>query len=240
MSTVIPIIPTWSFSRLSVFETCKLRAKLAYIDKIPEPERPLPPGKSEHANDRGTRIHDGAEKFVRGTDPFLPEMEKFRPEFEALRRLYERGQVSLEGEWGMNRDWEPCEWSGKNTWQRLKIDALIFLSDYEAVVVDYKTGKKFGNEVKHNEQCQLYQLNTFLRYPKLEVVHTELWYLDQDDLTAQSYTRQQGLRFRSNWDRRANNMTSATEFPPNPSVFSCRWCPYGPGDNKTGDCKRGV
>jgi hypothetical protein len=240
MSKVIPIIPTWSFSRLSVFEQCKFRAKLAYVDKIPEPERPLPPGKLEHANDRGSRIHDGAEMYVRGKGPFLPEMEKFRPEFEALKRLFDAGKVSLEGEWGTNRNWEPCAWSGPETWQRLKIDALIFLSDYEAVVVDYKSGGKFGKEVTHNEQCQLYQLVTFLRYPKLESITTELWYTDKDELTSHTYTRQQGLRFRSNWDRRGNAMTTATEFPANPNKYSCQWCPYKVGENKTGHCERGV
>lgn len=240
MSAVIPIklIPTWSFSRLSTFEQCKFRAKLAYVDKVPEPDRPLPPGKTEHANDRGSRIHDEAEKYIRGLGPFAKEMEKFRPEFEALKRLFDAGKVSLEGDWGTNKEWEPIEWKHKNIWQRLKLDAMVHLSEHEGVVIDYKTGKKFGNEVKHNEQTQLYQVNAFLRYPKLEVVHTELWYLDQDDITMATYTRNQGLRFRANWDRRANTMTSATEFPANPNQFSCRWCAYGP--RGTGHCKRGV
>ncbi len=242
MSDVIPIrpIPTWSFSRLSIFEQCKFRAKLAYVDKIPEPERPLPVGKTEHANDRGTRIHTCAELYVQDKGNLVPEMEKFRAEFEALKRLYAAGQVSLEGEWGMNRNWEPCAWSGPETWQRLKLDALVFLSEYEAVVIDYKTGKKFGNEIKHAEQTQLYQVNGFLRYPKLEVIHTELWYLDQDDLSSQTFTREQGLRFRANWDRRGNAMTTAQDFPANPSIYTCKWCPYGPGEGKTGHCKRGV
>ena len=56
-------IKAWSYSRLADFEQCKLRAKLKYIDRIPEPARPLPPGKTEHANDRGTRIHDAGERF---------------------------------------------------------------------------------------------------------------------------------------------------------------------------------
>ena len=59
-------LKTWSYSRLGVFEQCKFRAKLQYVDKIPEPARPLPEGKTEHANDRGTRVHEEAEIFVRG------------------------------------------------------------------------------------------------------------------------------------------------------------------------------
>ena len=68
-------IKAWSYSRLVDFEQCKLRAKLKYIDRIPEPARPLPPGKTEHANDRGTRIHDAAERFVRGGVELIPELK---------------------------------------------------------------------------------------------------------------------------------------------------------------------
>ena len=58
---------------MTTFEQCKFRAKLQYVDKIPEPERPLPPGKTEHANDRGTRIHDAAENFVNRDINLIPE-----------------------------------------------------------------------------------------------------------------------------------------------------------------------
>ena len=234
---VIPIT-SWSYSRLSVWEQCKFRAQLQYGQKIPEPERPLPPGKTEHANDRGTRIHDAAEQFVRGTGPFIKEMESFRPEFESLRTLFLEDRVSLEGEWGMDQNWDPCSWD--SAWQRLKLDALVFLSDYEAVVIDYKSGKKYGNEIKHAEQCQSYQLNTFLRYPQLEIVHTELWYLDQNDITCQTYSRNQGLKFRHSFNRRALAMTTATEFPANPTTWTCRYCAYSTREGGTGHCDKGV
>jgi hypothetical protein len=230
------MIPNWSFSKLSTFEQCKHRAYLLYDQKIPEPQRPLPPGKTEHANDRGSRIHDAAEHFVDGTGPFIREMSAFLPEFEKLRKLYAAGMVSLEGEWGMNKQWEPDEW--KKAWLRLKLDALVFLSETEAVAIDYKTGRKFGNEVKHSEQLQLYQLNTFLRYPKLEIVHTELWYLDQDEITTMTYLRHQGLRFKQKWDMRGTALTTCTDFPANPNVFSCKWCMYGAKGSKV--CERGL
>jgi hypothetical protein len=238
--TIIPIIPlrTWSASRLKTFEQCKLRAQLAYGQKIPEPERPLPPGKSEHANDRGQRIHDGAERYVNGSGPFLPELAKFRPEFESLRTLYAEGRASLEGEWGMDRDWAPVGYFDPAVWLRAKLDAIVFLSPQEAVVIDYKSGKRFGNELAHAEQTQLYQLVTFLRYPQLELVHTELWYLDVDDLAHALFTRRQGLRLLPAFSRRGAAVTDATAFPPSPNVFSCKWCPYGP--RGTGHCDKGV
>lgn len=232
-------IKAWSYSRLSDFEQCKLRAKLKYIDRIPEPARPLPPGKTEHANDRGTRIHNSAEDFVSGkTDVLAPELAAFQIELQDLRNKYAHGMVSLEGEWAVNEEWEPVPWGSREAWARIKLDAFVRLSPTHAVVIDYKTGKKWGNEIKHAEQTQLYQLAAFLRYPELEIIDVELWYTDQDDLTHMKYTRQQGMRFFQNFNGRGVAMTSATEFPASPNIFSCKWCPYGP--KGTGDCAKGV
>ena len=231
-------IKAWSYSRLVDFEQCKLRAKFKYVDRIPEPARPLPPGKTEHANDRGTRIHDAAERFVRGGVELIPELKPFEAEFLDLRNKYSHGMVSLEGEWAINKDWAPVAWGDRDAWARIKLDAFVRLSPTHAVVIDYKTGRKYGNEIKHAEQTQLYQLASFLRYPELETIDVELWYTDQDDLTHMKYTRQQGMRFFQNFNRRGIAMTTATEFPPSPNVFSCKWCPYGP--KGTGDCDKGV
>lgn len=231
------MITSWSHSKLVDFEKCKFLAWLKHDQKIPEPERPLPPGKTEHANDRGTRVHLGCELYVNGTSNTLPpEAAKFAQEFDNLRERYAAGKVSLEGEWGMDQDWEPTEWA--KAWLRLKLDAMVFLSNTEAVVIDYKTGKKFGNEIKHADQTRIYQLCAFLRYPQLEVVHTELWYLDVDELTQATFTRDQGLRFKTGLDRRGRAITTATDFPPNPNKFSCQWCQYGPWNG--GQCTKGV
>lgn len=231
-------IKAWSYSRLSDFEQCKLRAKLKYVDRIPEPARPLPAGKTEHANDRGTRIHNAAELFIRGGVELIPELKSFSVELHELRNKYAHGLVSLEGEWAVNREWEPVAWGSRDAWARIKLDAFVRLSKTHAVVIDYKTGRKFGNEIKHAEQTQLYQLAAFLRYPELEVIDVELWYTDQDELTHMKYTRQQGMRFFKNFDQRGAAMTEAVNFPPSPNIFSCKWCPYGP--RGTGDCEKGV
>lgn len=232
-------IMSWSHSSLSNFEKCKLMAKFKHLDKIPEPERPLPPGRLEHANDRGSRIHDHCENFVTGqVDTQIPEMGKYAVEFDQLRHLHSLGLVSCEGEWAVDKDWAPTDW--KTGWHRSKVDAIVFPNPEVAVVIDYKSGKRFGNEVKHAEQTQLYALNAVLRYPKLEVVHTELWYLDVDEMASASFTRAQVLRFKANFDRRGHAMTNATSFPPNPNVWTCQYCRYGTANSGSGDCKVGV
>lgn len=233
-------ITSWSFSKLQDFEKCKLLTKLKHLDRIPEPERALPPGKTEHANDRGTRIHTSCEEYINGvSDDLVPEADKhFGPQLDLLRVMHADGLVSLEGEWGMNEEWEPAAWKG--AWLRLKLDAMVMHDERTATIIDFKTGRKFGNEVKHGEQLALYQLVAFLRYPELERIHAELWYLDQpkDNVTSITFTRAQGLKYRSNWDRRGNKLTNCTDFPANPNKFSCQWCQYGPWNG--GQCQVGV
>ncbi len=223
------MIKSWSFSRLNEFELCAYRAKLKIIDRIPEPERPLKPGQTEHANDRGTRIHDGIEQFIRGNLKEMPveAAKHFKDEINSLKTRFNDGAVSLEGEWGYNQDWEPCEY--KRAWAKVKCDAVIHLSPKHIVVVDYKTGRKFGNEIKHGEQVQLYAIAASIRYPEVEKIDVELWYLDQDDLTHLSKPSAVWMRAHKLYDRRGNKMTSATTFKPTPSAFACQYCPYKDG-----------
>lgn len=268
------------------FEKCKKMFWLKHDQKIPEPERPLPPGKTEHANDRGTRVHQVCEDYVSGKlHELCPEADKhFGPHLDLLRTMHKDGIVSLEGEWALNRSWESWAWSGdwleieepeelglpitkvkalparglldvvyaigqgrgkpakhliwEPPWLRMKLDAMVMHDETTATVIDYKTGRKFGNEVKHGEQLQIYQLATFLRYPKLQTVHAELWYLDQDEITSQKFSRTMGLRYREKFGKRGDALTSCEEFPANPNKFTCKWCQYGPWNG--GQCTVGV
>lgn len=232
------MIKSWSHSRLTDFNRCNFAAYLKYAQRIPEPARPLPPGKTEHANDRGTRVHQDCEDFVSGKIPDLgPEAARhFATDLCLLRVMFREGIVSLEGEWGHNKEWDPCPYEG--AWLRLKLDAIVHHSKTHATVIDYKTGKKFGNEIKHMEQMQLYALCSFFRFPDLEQVTAELWYLDQNDRTIVTFSRAQALRFKPNFTKQGLKITTATTFPTRPNIYSCQYCQYGPWG--TGHCQDGV
>lgn len=234
------MIKAWSYSRLTTFEQCKFRAELAYIQKIPEPERPLPKGKTEHANDRGNRVHEAAELFVKSPTgiELIPELKSFAPELVMLRDLYKEGRVSLEEEWAVDENWEACAYYSDTTWGRIKLDAMVLMEEHHAVVIDHKTGKRFGNEIKHGEQGQLYALAAFLRYPDLQKIDVEFWYLDLDEKSHIAYTRKQAMRMLDSFEKRAKAMTTCEVFPPNPNIFSCEYCPYGPAG--TGHCTKGA
>ena len=230
-------IRSWSFSRLLDFEACPYLAKLKLIDKIPEPERPLPPGKTEHANDRGSRIHLACEHFVQGIGEFPVEMKEFEAELKSLRDLFKKGKVTLEGEWGFDKDWTPTDW--KIAWLRMKLDACVQISKEHVAVIDFKTGRRFGNEIKHGEQVQLYALAVFLRMPTVEHVTVELWYPDVKDLAPLDIVRPLGMRALKMFDKRGRRMTDCTEFKPNPNIHSCKYCPYHPVRG-SGHCTFGV
>lgn len=230
------MITSASYSRLLDFESCNFKAWLKHVKRIPDP-RPSP------AADRGTAVHQACEDWMRN-DPKQPHPPKeaakhFEAELNSLKESFIAGRASLEGEWAFDHDWKVTEWKGG--WFRLKADAVVHPDKTNAVVIDYKTGKRFGNELKHGEQLQLYSLAVFLREPKVQHVTAELWYFDQDDLASLSISRKEGLRYLRLFDNRARKMTEATTFPPNPNAFSCRYCPYKPIElGGTGHCVKGV
>ena len=229
---------SWSFSRLGDFEKCKKYFWLKHEQKIPEPERPLPKGRLEHGNERGSRVHDNLEGYVRGDhDAMCDEAQKhFGPHVDLLRHFYSLGMVELEQDWGMSKDWEIAPWD--SAYLRLKLDALVHFSKTEAYVLDYKTGAKFHNEVKHMQQLQLYALVSFLRYPELETVEVALWYIDGHGITSMTITRDQALRFKRNFAKRGDDLVNCTSWPASANRFSCQFCLYGP--EHSGHCAEGV
>ena len=217
------LIPAWSHSTLKVFETCAYRSYIAKVKRISEDYGP--------AAKRGSEIHDQAEKYVDGRLTEFPDtLSKFTSQFERLKKLYDEGKAELEGEWGFTIEWEACHWMAKNVWARIKLDAIVHEDDTSARVIDYKTGRQFGNEISHGQQALTYAIGSFLRYPDLQHVQTELWYLDHGTVTEQSYTRDQALLFLPKLHERAIVMTTAEKFPPNPSKTNCKWCSYKNGE----------
>ncbi len=216
------LVPAWSYSALKTFETCPYRTYISKVKKIREDFGP--------AAERGTRIHDEAEKYVRHELGELPDsLKKFAEKFSELKELFTEAKVETEGEWGFTLSWEPTGWLSPDTWARVKLDALVHEDEKSARVIDYKTGKQIGNEIAHSQQALIYAIATFFRYPDLDSVNTELWYLDHGTTMEQAYTRDEAMVFMPKLHERAVAMTTATKFTPNPSTYNCRWCSFGKG-----------
>lgn len=219
------LIPTWSFSTLDKAETCMYSVYLSKVEKAPRVESP--------AAERGTMLHDLAEQYTRGNLDELPkELRKhYERAFSDLRDLYSQGLVTCEEDWGYTAEWEPTGFFDDDTWARMKLDVLVMENETSARVIDHKSGRPYP--MKHNQQGQLYTIGTFLRYPKLEFVQTEFWYIDKSPQPATNkYTREQAMMFLPKWTQRALRLTKAKTFEPNPSASNCKFCDH----NKSGYC----
>lgn len=224
-------ITAGSFSRLDDFESCALKAKYKYVDRIPEPDRGPPPrGAKEWANDRGSRIHDEAEQFVTGKiEALTPDLMSFSEELTKARTLYQQGMVETEQMWCFDDKWNSvAEDDYKNTRFRIKCDLTVHLNEVHSLVVDYKTGRRYGNEIKHEQQKTTYAVGGFRRSAQTQKITTELWYLDlpTEDIFPAVLTRKQGAVLLKALDARNRRMLDATVFPPTPSAWNCRFCPY--------------
>ena len=235
------LIPTSSYSRVKDFEKCPYMLWLKAGEKRSQAHM------DTKAMDRGTMVHTAAENFVLGKGDLIPEMTKFGDYFKDLKVQYEAGGVVIEQEWGFDKDWQPTGYWDDNIWFRMKLDNFITkaLDDEKGYIIsgratDYKTGKKYGNEVAHNQQGQLYVLGSFLRYPTLESCDVDFKYLDHGvSSRPKSYTRQKAMKFLSSWTKRILAQTEATAFPPKANKITCKWCPFGP-QNGYGSCEWGV
>ena len=171
------------------------------------------------------------------------ELMKFEGNFRKFAELYTQSPSDLvmEEEWGYDKEWQPTDYWGDEVWFRAKLDRMHWLDPEQtsAEIVDYKTGRKFGNEVKHNQQGQLYGIVAFLRYPSLQSLKVTFEYLDEGTPASKSYTREQSMALLPGWDTRGKSITQATTFPPRPNKISCKYCPFGPS-NGTGVCEYGV
>lgn len=240
-----------SFSRAQDFEECPRKFKFKHIDRIPDP-RPEDPSK-EHPLDRGNRIHTLAEHYVEGKILGCPEeLLPFEDRFNMLRKLYKRGCVKLEEPVAFDRSWNRCDYKDwDNAIYRMKADASVFHGN-EMMVIDYKTGKKKGNEIKHLSQCTEYAVSMAIIHPHIQEFTLELWYLDQprctENPTVHLFSRERVLSRFPSMKKRHEAVINARLFPPYPSHNACFFCPYKAGAvgrgklsyPGTGHCRRNV
>jgi RecB family exonuclease len=245
-------VGNWSFSSLKDFEECKFRFALAKIHKLPKPA--LPPN---NPLERGTRIHDHLEKFIKSEHDNLFESEaRGIKEFEEavlhLRDLYSEGKATAEQDWLFDDGWDLTFKNVEHAmkigyddvdpasitpiWLWTKLDFCVTCEDTGRVVVgDYKSGKSAYKEMEHMQQLQIYSAVAALKYEWADTIIAELWYMDEGHVRPMELTREQALKYVGRFDRRARAMYAERVFKPNPHERNCRFCPFGKR-NGTGVC----
>ena len=240
----ITVIKSWSFSRYNTYQLCPLKARLAFIDKIPEP--------GNEAMARGAEVHVLAEQFIKGElEDLPPVLNKFRKEFRRLRRKYKKSRslVTVEDTWAFTKDWDQTTWNDwVGCWLRVKLDCAEEVDGDVLVIYDWKTGKfRPDKNEEYVEQLELYALSAFFMYDHIKAVQPRLVYLDEGVVfpekgTADAYkltfSRDDIESLRKKWEKRTKPMLSDQVFSPRPNNL-CRWCHYRKSNalNGGGQCQ---
>ncbi len=214
-------IPRTSYSALSKYEECPYKYKLSYIDDIKYP--------SGAAAARGTRLHTGCERFLKGEIPatsLTVDFMKIRPILERAKEL----GAGAEEIWLIRDDtWEfQLEESPETTFK-----AIVDIHWIEGDILhirDLKTGRPSPS---HYEQLEVYALLGFSRYPEVKEVVVAPLYLE-GEASPTSYPKGLEAFIRTAWKERWDKLYAATEFPATPSNSACKWCPYKA--SKGGEC----
>lgn len=216
-------------------------AFLKYIEKRKQPPQPED-SVGETARLQGIAVHEVAEAYVKGEAQQLdPLLEKVREFVEQCRDAYAKGVVEVEEDWAFDRDWQMTGWFDANCWLRLKLDVFIKWPDGTWEVVDWKTGKSYGNEVKHAQQGLLYAIGAFMRYPDMKRVRIRFVYVDEGKWErAREYDRETVMRMLPSWDQRAHEFTDAVSWPVRPNTINCKYCWFGPNNGGDNSCPAGV
>src|SRR5690625_496968 len=252
MSKGPPRFKSTSFSRASDYERCPLFAKFRHIDKIPDPAPDLPEGK-EHPKDRGIRIHELAENYVNNPLLRMPEeLLNHEARFKEARELKQRGAAHTEIGLGFDKDWRQAATDDfDNCVYRLYADLVIHPNADSIMIVDYKTGKKEGNEIAHHQQLMEYAVGFATAFPHLEMFYPQIWYLDLhpgENVMKKTFTRDQVMRASKRVRERHQTVLDARIFPATPSQRACYFCPYKAGTvgrgarayPGTGHCRRNL
>ena len=189
------------------------------------------------AADRGNELHA---QFEHGAK--TGEWPDSHPQVEAwyAEQAQHYPKVALERKLALDRDFEPCQFEGEYVWVRGIADVIFYDPELrEALVVDYKTGKRRNGE--HTLQLAFYALATFIHGGKdVDLVTTDVYWTEDNVHETKRYRRY--TNGRSNVDKLADlirnaceHVEGAVEFPAKPTglcrgfcpVSSCKfWKPY--------------
>lgn len=231
---------SWSFSRYSDYRQCPLKFKLKHLLKIQEP--------GNDAMQRGAKIHDDAEAYLKGKLAKLPaELAKFGPEFKRLKAVYKKktSGMIVEDTWAFTNNWTPTMWDDWiNCWVRIKLDCAEIVDHELMVITDWKTGKfRPEKNAEYIEQLELYALAALLLHEHIDEVYPRLAYVDEGTIypsedEATIYTREDIPMLIKTWAKRVKPMMSDKIFAPRPNNL-CRWCFYRNSNAEAGggQCK---
>ena len=211
-----------SYSALTKFEECPLKYHLSYIQDINYP--------SGAAANRGTRLHIGCERFLKGEIP----VTALTVDFMKIRPLLEDAKLKsakAEEVWLLRDDtWEIQDEETPETVFKAVVD-IHWIEGNILHIRDLKTGRPSSD---HYDQLEAYAILGMIRYP--DVVEAVVGPLYLEGLgRLETYPRSLLPHLQDRWKERWDKLFNAEVFPATPGTSNCKWCPYK--KSKGGECE---
>jgi len=201
----------WSYSHLDKFETCPKQFYHVKVAKdIVEPP-------TMHT-DWGHTVHSAVEARVRDGTPLPDGMTQWESIVGQIAAL--PGEMHAEVKLAVDSAFQPADWD--TAWSRGIIDLMI-LTETQAAVIDWKTGK-----YKPSEQIALYVAYVFAHFPQVMEVSGMYVWLKERKLSISKYKRSDVAAIWQDMLPRIARLEGAYEqdkWPPKPSGLCNGWCP---------------
>jgi len=217
----------WSYSRLNKFRQCPLKS--FWMDyapkavKVVEPPNPI--------FEKGTRMHKAMEQAIKNGTP-LPEaldvgrgetidMRHMQPWVDQLRRF---PHLLVEKQLAFTEDLKETSWFAKDVWVRVIWDVAALVEDMTlGVMGDHKSGKPRPD----SDQLDLFAASMLRKFPKLEVVDTQLYFMEHRKHTNHRVHRSAEPHIWQRFGEEVEKIVIAKDtgnWEPCPG-FHCKWCP---------------
>jgi hypothetical protein len=165
----------------------------------------------------GKRVHTAFEDFIKDGVMLPQGMDQWQKLAFKLAAL--PGQKLCEMEYALDRNFQPTAWKG--AWTRGIAD-LVVIHGKNAVVADYKTGKR-----KPTEQLDLYANYVFAHHPEVQKVTTGFIWLKEKKIDWKPVERKEVPVIWQGFVPRVKKLESAYErdsWPAKTSGLCKAWC----------------
>lgn len=213
-----------SWSRISNYRQCPKQFAAKYIDKTYPDESDNP------AFAKGTKVHKQLEDYIlflkkEGDEPttgkiatnVLPIINSYFDKFPAAQIFAEK-QISLD------HDWASTTWFGSPADVKFRgiMDMLVFESETELTIIDFKTGKVRPYD---DDLGQLHMMASFMfeLYPYIQVVKAVYLFAEHKKKSAQTFLREDHKKTKASFDIEYIEVNEDTEFEARKNQY-CYFC----------------
>jgi len=204
-----------SYSSIKMFENCPKRY---YHQRITKEVTDTGSDATRH----GERIHADLEHRLVNQKPLTYDTEQYEVLCQTIEVLATGGELHAERQLCLNENLTPTSWYAKDAWLRSILDVLI-LKDNEAIVMDWKTGKRRPDFT----QLQLFALQVFKHFPEIKSVKSSFVWLRDMEMDTEVFTVDKTNLMWADMLSRIERIQQSLDndnWPAKPSGL-CNWCP---------------